>query len=469
VGTSENRRRPGVSKGFTIERNPRFHEPLVLNFARLLQGFDDELRFIHVQPLIRQILSLVQSQEFKDAAGAHDRELLNNVIMPFLDASARQQVGKPGQFRLVDGFLKALRGVGGLIILGGKAVTTAVQITGLVNIRTQVKRKYWRQAGQSMILQPHSTVRMFMDRAGSRMTERFRIQMQKLQQDLQRLTKQPFWRERQLVINIAGRAMFFPLRAVQTVVDIISWHAAYAQFHGEVDRAGMTPEQFDKLAIQEAGMSVERSQGSNFAESLAAYETQAQPLTRLWSQFGSYSNTVLNQILGSQPGWERVRAVGWTLLLVPIVEETIRSILKGPPDDDDRDGEMWDEWAERFAVAVARNVAGLIPGAGPALMTVAEGEGDRLASSPAATVLTGAWNGATAAWDLVAGDEDSTSAYDVRNIATLLTIVTGLPFNPLASAWGYQMEVNSGDVRPSSAFDHLRGLLTGRPAEGTRR
>ena len=55
--------------GFTIERNPNYAQPLILNAARQLVGIDAELRFIHLQPTIRDVLRLSRERQFADAFG----------------------------------------------------------------------------------------------------------------------------------------------------------------------------------------------------------------------------------------------------------------------------------------------------------------------------------------------------------------------------------------------------------------
>jgi hypothetical protein len=466
VNPSATQMRPGVDKGFTIERNPRFHQPLVTDVARLLQGVDAELRFTFIQPVIKEVLSVLDSRELKGALFAYDRNMRSDVIDPFLEAAARQQVGRPGPWPAADMVARFLTSATSLSIFAYNVRTALIQRTGIFAANVQVKRKYMRAANRMMRRHPHTSVRVAMEKDPETFGERITNQMRLMRRDLERMTEEKWARRRSAVVDVTGHYGFWMIRFIQGRVDTITWHGAYQQFYAEAERGRLTDEEFERAAVREATQAVERAQGSMTPEGAAGFQIRGTPLQAVFTQISNYGNTVVNAILGAQPGWARLRAFGWLLIVVPVVEHTIRLILQGIPEDDDHDG-LVDDLASEYALNIGRNIGGSVPFFGPSLVSLFSADADRIGATPAAGTLKAFAQGAMALAEWI-GEGETPTTWEARNIGVFATVLTGLPLSQAAASIGYAIEVSEGDVDPTGPLDLIRGLLTGKPSPGSR-
>lgn len=197
------------------------------------------------------------------------------------------------------------------------------------------------------------------------------------------------------------------------VADTTTWHGAFEQAVAD----GMD----DASAVERADSAVRMLQGSQNPEDLAGYEAQT-PIGKLFTQFGSFSNLMLNQILSAQGIGGKARATAFALLIPALIEVVIREGLTGGPDDEDQDGVV-DDWAASLGRGVVRNVAGLIPVAGPMMMALAESEGTRVAS-PFSTAIGGFAKGMFEAAEAVGGDD--LTAAEATAIAAVFSLL-GIP------------------------------------------
>lgn len=415
----------GTGKNFTLARNPNYNQPLNLDLGKQLAHIDQELRFIHLQPVVKDALRLIRHKEFAALLGAYDRDATNAMLLPWLDNTARQATSRPSSMPIVDMTATWLRQASSLVALGFNIINAAIQITGLSAAVTQVKGSYMRAALTTWAKNPPAAIATargkseFMRQRADVLTRKMREEIDRITSD--KLTPTAVTATKQW----AGRAAFFLQRTVQGVADVVTWQGGYAQAiaegKGEAD------------AIEAADAAVRRAQGSQNPEDLAAYEAST-PFVKLFSQFGSYSNVMLNQLLSGQPGLRnRLAVFGWALFLPALLEGTIRTALQGGPEDDDKDGTI-DEWASVFGRNVLRNTTGLVPAVGPALMALAESEGSRV-QAPFTTAIQTAWRGTLAAIDALPGGDvfgvkengKPDGGTDARSLAALITIATGLP------------------------------------------
>ena len=445
-----------TGKGFTIERNPNYAQPLVLNVARQLIGIDSELRFIHLQPTIRDVLRLSRERQFADVLSAYDRDAANAIITPWLENTATQASSRPSDIPLVDTLASLLRRGTSLAALGLNFFNALIQVTGISNARGEVKGRYMRSALGLWFKGP---AKAYQDAAAR--SDYFRQRMDAktkvMAQDIARMGDPGFVPGLKVTRDKLGNAAFFPQRLMQGIADTVTWHAAYAQAFAEgKSNVLATSEQMEAYAVEQADSVLRRVQGSQNPEDLAAYEAGT-PLAKLFTQFGSYSNTVLNQLMGAQKG-SRARIALWALVMPAMIEATLRAFLSGKVDKDD-DDKYLDDLAMLYGKSLLRNATGLIPGAGPLVLSLGESEGSRLSATPAGTTLQSAVQGMFAAANVAAG-EDLTS-YQIRNLGTLLTILSGLPLSPISRALGYAQDVEDGKAEPSGPIDYGRGLVTG--------
>jgi len=61
------------------------------------------------------------------------------------------------------------------------------------------------------------------------------------------------------------------------------------------------------------------------------------------------------------------------------------------------------------------------------------------------------------------------SGRNVRDVLTLLTLLTGVPVSALGKPIGYAMDADAGKFEPTGPVDYGRGLLTGVASEASKR
>ena len=69
--------------------------------------------------------------------------------------------------------------------------------------------------------------------------------------------------------------------------------------------------------------------------------------------------------------------------------------------------------------------------------------------------------------NIVDEDRDITGK-NVRDVLTLLSLITGIPLTVLGRPIGYAVDVESGKIDPTSEADYVRGLITGKASPESR-
>ena len=84
---------------------------------------------------------------------------------------------------------------------------------------------------------------------------------------------------------------------------------------------------------------------------------------------------------------------------------------------------------------------------------------DRVSLSPAVSLLESGFGAPYSVYKAIVDDGDKRKA--VRDVATLLTLATGLPFIAAARPVGYLAAVADDKVEPTNVLDFARGTVTG--------
>jgi len=128
------------------------------------------------------------------------------------------------------------------------------------------------------------------------------------------------------------------------------------------------------------------------------------------------------------------------------------------------------EW---FFGSQFRGAVALVPGFGPGAAAVFNAFNDkpyddRMATSPSISTLEGATVGVVKAGINVVSDDKEVTGKNVRDVLTLLSLVTGIPLTVLGRPIGYEMEVERGKIQPTDTMDYIRGLVTGKASEASK-
>lgn len=445
---------PTPGRGFTKSRDELYARPLLLDVRLQVRHLDEVLRFVNLAPAIKDVVSIVRDREFADVLNRVDPTAIDGMIVPWLDRTAKQQMARPSGIRALDGFFTFLRRTAGVGIMFANVVNSAQQITGISNSAVYVRPRFlkaaaWRHLTTRGMAAEITRLSRFMD-------ERLNHQVGQLLDEIDLALDPSTWGA---VQRWTARHAYFMQRAVQNVVDVVTWSAAFEQ----ATENGLEQD----AAVREADSVVRRAQGSSTPEDVAAYEAGS-PFVRLFTQFSGYFNTILNQLASAQPG-DRAKTLLLAFSIPALTGAAIQQAFWGGWDDEEGDG--YDDEVAAWALgSQLRAAASLAPGFGPAITSLLSSDrpGDRLSLSPAISAVQAAKRGVETLVGLTAGEQAELRGGDVRDLLTALSLLTGLPIAAAGKPLGYAQDVQRGAVVPSGAVDTVRGLLSGRASPGTR-
>jgi hypothetical protein len=451
----------GTARGFTISRNLSTR-PLTLDIRLQSRHIDEVLRFVHMQPALRDVKGLLKDREFASYLNGVDPTAIKDMLIPWLEDVARNQVTKPSSMPALDKFFGFLRRSTGLNFMFASFRNAAQQITGLSNVLVYVKGRHVRDAMWRYYTSAPSTTNWVVERSKF-MQSRLRDQVGQLHDDID-LLLDPSWMGN--LKRWTNKHGYFAQRFMQNQVDVVAWLASYQQ---EMEKSGADVSDADAVAaaIAEADAVVRLTQGSVTSIDTAAYE-RSSAFARLFTQFSSYYNTVLNQITSAPPG-SKARASLLGLVMPAFGAAVIAAVASGGAEFDDRDenGTM-DEYLEWLFSTQARAGLATVPGFGPLLAQAASGDsraGDRLTPAPAWSSLQAL---ARSVSNLASGDPRG-GGRQIYDAFTVFAVATGIPVGGLGRSIGYAVDVARGDVVPRHLADRIRGTLSGNAGFGTRR
>jgi hypothetical protein len=307
------------------------------------------------------------------------------------------------------------------------------------------------------------------------MNDRLRNQMFELSDDM-----------RQIVLsqNIGERTQAWWIKkgyilqsTAQNIVDLSVWQGAYNQAI-ESSPTGETIFAMEQRAVREADQAVRLSQGSFSPEDVAGYE-KGSPAGRLWTQFTSYFNTVLNQIIFDTSKSRAEKGIGFLMAFtVPMLMAEVISMTlydRWDPEDDGVDDAVLREF---FLYSQIKGGLAMIPGLGSNTANLLDlaffkdrPAGDRVVTSPThATIARSALGMLNAAKDLFDEDED-VKTRDVRDVISLIVLMYpygGAALAPLIRPITYGTGLLREETEPTSELDRVRGFLTGFASKGSR-
>ena len=178
--------------------------------------------------------------------------------------------------------------------------------------------------------------------------------------------------------------------------------------------------------------------------------------------------TALQQIaseMGLKKGAGKALGVLFYGALAPIwVAEAIAQAFKGGPDDKDHDGYLDDWLAAVFGMGTIKGVLAYAPFVG-SLANASIGRftsnptDDKMSLSPAVGMLESAAGVPADVYKALQGKLNAKQT--INDLATLVSIATGLPAKFIARPLGYAAGVEQGKIEPTGPLDAVRGAITG--------
>ena len=454
---------PQVPDGMTKERAARYNKrPLAMDINRIGAHIDESLRYAHVQPRVADVLRIIGNEKFATAMDRVDHNAIRELFIPYLERAVRQSVYDKGKDPTQDAFWKMIRRNTGVAIMFGNVVNSMQQLTGISNSLLYVEGRHLRGALYTYMRERGDLADAIIEKSEF-MDDRLRNQMMGLTADLRELLLDPTAAGR--MQEWVGRKAYFLQSFMQNQVDIVTWWGGYQQ---AIEKGLM-----ERDAVIEANSAVRLAQGSFNPEDVAGYEVGT-PLSRTWTQFTSYFNTVANQVGFAKES--KVRATVLAFSIPMIAAQAIAMTLWGQWDDEDDDGH-WDTTFDLFVGSQMSGAAAMVPGYGPALyglaaQTFGEREfGDKVAASPAMVTLGRSLAGFLSTASAMVNEDKNLTGRGLRDgLTAVVLLVPGAGvIAPAIRPTGFLTDVATGKVNPTGPVDVAFGVLTGRASEASRK
>ncbi|AOS80267.1 hypothetical protein Q5W_15460 [Hydrogenophaga sp. PBC] len=454
---------PTTSKGFTKARTD-YNRPLILDLRTIGQHLDKVLLFSHMEPAVRDVNRLLRDRGVSARLSKIDPAAYEGALIPWLNRSARQQVETPvvGDGR-ISRVLSVMRSRAGMSLMFANVSNTAQQITGFALAAVKVKPSKLLQATAQYIANPKKTAD-FVAEQSIFMRDRMRNEVAAINDAMDDILLKPSTYAK--TQTWAQRHAYFLQAAADNVMSPIVWVGAYNQ--------ALETGQTETEAAKAGDAAVRQTQGSTLPEDVSRIET-GPAAARMFTQFVSYFNMLANtnsaeltkiaRDIGMKKGAGKALYVVTMGLLVPIwVAEAIAIAFRGGPEDEDGDGWLDDWLAAVFGMGTIKGSLAMVPFVGQAanagLARLNDNPADdRISLSPAVSILEGAVGAPHSVYQALA--EDGSARKAVRDLASAISLATGLPAHAAARPLGYLAGMADDRVAPTSGLDLARGLVTG--------
>jgi hypothetical protein len=443
----------------------------------MTKHIDDALRFAFVQPAIEDTFKILKNKTFANRLSELDPTIMDNALMPWLNRSARQTTMTAGRFKGFDKFWTKVRASTGVGIMFANIRNGLQQFTGYFPAMIKVGPSYLKGALAQYVQNPMSFQEEIAELSPF-MKERQFNQIFDVQDTLNQLLINP--NAYQKVQKWAERHGYFMQQAFQNQVDSVVWSATYNKVLTESPKT-MSEIEVQKEAIQQADANVRLTQDSLQAEDLAAFQVGS-PFYKTMVQFGGYFNMIAN--LNATQYKKLFRDLGWrgtkgqlfmTYLLgfaMPaFVADLIVRATGGDLDDKDEDGYI-DDVAGWFFGSQFRAGFALVPFGNIAIVPFNSFNDlpydDRITTSPSISTLEAATVGTTRTLINAADPDKEVTGKNVRDVLSLMTLITGIPFTSIGRPISVQFDINRGVIDPENTPDYIRALITGKASRKSR-
>jgi len=147
---------PSTGMGFTKSR-VEYNKPLSLDVRLMAKHIDDVLRFANIQPAIKDALRIVNNRGFADKLSRIDPTVVEFMLLPWLNRTARQSTNEPGRNKAVDKFWRVLRSRTGMAIMFANLRNALQQVTGLFPSALKVSKGALKDSLLTYLASPRKT------------------------------------------------------------------------------------------------------------------------------------------------------------------------------------------------------------------------------------------------------------------------------------------------------------------------
>lgn len=459
---------PTTGRGFTKSRSEGYAAPLSFDLKLLPSHVDKVLRFVYLEPAVKDVAKLTNDKGFRNTMAVVDPRAIEEMLIPWLQRVARQTVETNDSkwFRYMDPAARWLRASTSAQVMMLNFLNAIQQVTGFAPAMYKVGARPMGRALVQYMKNPRMAHEKIYE-ASSFMRYRNTIladNMQKAVIDVVLDTS------KYAKVKDAAQAHGYIFQKVfQSWVDGTTWIAAY-------DNA-LAKNMNEKEAVRYADSIVRETQGSTAAEDISKFE--AGPATmRLFTMFYSYFNTQANlitteaqNIVRSSNGFDATKKLGYLYMMtyaIPsfMAELIVRGMKDDLPDDEDDDGMVIDDWFAWFFGSQVRYGTAMVPFIGQVINSAVNAfddkpYNDKISLSPIVSMGETLARTPKAVYQAIADDGDVSRA--IKDSLTSLGFITGLPLGQFGKPLGYAADVAEGDTEIDSPLDPIRGIIAGPP------
>jgi len=148
---------PTAGRGATKTRVEAYAAPLQMDLSLVPSHIHWALRFSTIAPAVKAAGKMLWNQSLRDSLTAVDPTNRSEMLVPWLQRTAQQQIEIPAQGdggRGLDRFFRTIRKRSGLNIMALNVVNTIEQVTGFSLAAVKVKPSYLRNALWAYSRQP---------------------------------------------------------------------------------------------------------------------------------------------------------------------------------------------------------------------------------------------------------------------------------------------------------------------------
>ena len=474
---------PMVEHGMTKERNENFAQPLSLNLGYMTKHIDDTLRYSYVQPVVKDVLKIVNDKEFQKKLEILNPTKTDTLIKPWLQTVVSQKTFAPsGMGAEFDTALNATRKRGGMAVMFFNLKNAIEQYTGVFPAMLKATPVQMLSSLQNYIADREGTMQAIADLSPF-MADRQLNQIFDIQSRLQELIVNP--NNFQKFKDWSSKHAYFLQQTFQNQTDAVVWMAVYNQTHQKLP-SSMSDIEVQTEAIKQADAAVRMTQDSLLPEDRAGFQNW-NPIIQSISQFTGYFNNIAN--LNNNQYQKITRDIGfnnkgkgteqlfymyfYSIMMPAVIAGMIGRTFAGNLFlDEEDDGMIVDDMMKAVLGDLVDYKKAFVPIFGNALLIPINQFDDKpwndnLVSSPSLELLVrGSQTAVKLPFDLIEGK--GISGRQVRDISALVTIFSGIPITPLGKSGGYLIDVGTGKVNPENAMDLIRGTLTGKASKTSR-
>lgn len=458
---------PTTGRGFTKSRVQNYHAPLSIDLSLVPAHIDKVLRFVHIEPRVKDVARIVMDNGFRKTLDAFDPTVGGDMLVPWLQRSAQQKTEIATQGwggKAIDKVFRELRSRTSLQIMSLNVLNSMQQITGLSIAGLKVQPKYLRNSLWRYVKAPKVLSQEVASKS-SYMANRNTTSVIEVMGEIDDLLLNPSKYE--IVRDYLKKNSQILSQITQSIVDNITWAGAYDQ---AVENGAS-----EAQAVRDADSAVRLTQGSFNAEDISRFETGT-PFVRAFTMFYSYFNMQANILgteftkvfrdLGMRKGAGRAMYIYTLGLMIPaVLAELIMRAGSGDLPDADDDDEYLTDYMALFFGSQFRTVTAMVPLVGQTANTAVnyfndKKYDDRISGSAAITTLESSVRAPYSVYKAIS--ENGSNKMAVKDTLTLIGMTLGVPAGAAARPIGYLLDVEEGKANPENAIDFTRGLVTGK-------